>query len=108
MMARGKQNTETTDGQVLRNDPNQIDGEALQRYVERCITLFTDRQDLTSKIQEVFKEARDAGFVTAHLRQLVREQMMEPQVLADQLAQMDTYRRALGQLADTPLGANAL
>lgn len=97
----------------LRDEtPDQFGGvinqEALGRYVDRIEALHVDRDELTASIKEVYDEAKSAGFVTAVLRQIVRERRMEPDERHDHYALLDSYRSALGMLADTPLGEAAM
>ena len=85
-----------------------VNNEALGRYVERIETLHHERKSLNDDIREVYSEAKEAGLVPAILRQIVRERRLDDEVRHDQYALLDTYRRALGMLADTPLGEAAL
>jgi uncharacterized protein (UPF0335 family) len=86
------------------HNSGMIDGAALKSYVDRLVSLSEDRKNLNEDFRAVYDEAKEAGFVTKHLRQLVRETMMDPEVLSDHLAGMESLRHALGQLSDTPLG----
>jgi uncharacterized protein (UPF0335 family) len=86
------------------HNSGMTDGAALKRFVDRLVSLTDDRKALNEDFKLVYEEAKEAGFVTKHLRQLVRETMMDPEVLSDHLAGMESLRHALGQLSDTPLG----
>jgi uncharacterized protein (UPF0335 family) len=90
------------------HNSGMIDGSALKKYVDRLLSLTGERKALNQDFKEVYEEAKEAGFVTAQLRQLVREQAMDPEVVSDNLTQMDSMRHALGQLSDTPLGNAAI
>lgn len=97
----------------LRDEPpGQFDGvinqDALGRYVDRIEALHVDRDELMASIKEVYEEAKSAGFVTAVLRQIVRERRMEETERHEHYALLDSYRSALGMLADTPLGEAAM
>jgi uncharacterized protein (UPF0335 family) len=85
-----------------------IDREALNRYVGRVLELHNERAELNASIAEVYEEAKNAGFVTKIIRQIVTEQKMEADERNSHYALLDTYRHALGMLADTPLGTAAL
>ena len=85
-----------------------IDTEALRRYVDRVVALHEERKDLNGSIAEVYEEAKDAGLVTKHLRQVVREAMMKADERASQYQVLESYRQALGMLAGTPLGDAAM
>jgi uncharacterized protein (UPF0335 family) len=85
-----------------------IDREALQRYVGRVLRLHEERRTLNEDIASVYEEAKNAGFVTKIIRQIVREQQMEAEERSSHYALMDSYRHALGMLADLPLGAAAM
>jgi uncharacterized protein (UPF0335 family) len=85
-----------------------INREALGRYVDRIERLHVDRDAITGDIKEVYTEAKNAGFVTGIIRQIVRERRMEDAERHDHYALLDSYRAALGMLADTPLGQAAM
>lgn len=92
--------------------PDQFGGvineETLGRYVDRIEALHVSRDELTADIKAVYDEAKSAGFVTGVLRQIVRERRMQEDERHDHYALLDSYRRALGMLADTPLGEAAM
>lgn len=98
----------------LRDEPpaGQFDGvinqDALARYVDRIENLHVGRDELMASIKAVYEEAKSAGFVTGVLRQIVRERRMEEDERHDHYALLDSYRSALGMLADTPLGEAAM
>lgn len=85
-----------------------IDRDALHRYVDRVRALHEDRKVLNAGISAVYEEAKSAGFVTGIIRQIVREQQMDAEERLDHYNLLDSYRHALGMLADTPLGEAAL
>jgi uncharacterized protein (UPF0335 family) len=85
-----------------------IDREALHRYVGRVLALHDERAGVNAQIHDVYEEAKNAGFVTALLRQIVREQQMEAEERASQYSILDNYRHALGMLGGTPLGEAAM
>jgi uncharacterized protein (UPF0335 family) len=85
-----------------------IDRDALNRYVSRVLRLHEERAALNADISSVYEEAKNAGFVTKIVRQIVREQQMEADERESHYALLDSYRAALGMLADTPLGAAAM
>jgi uncharacterized protein (UPF0335 family) len=85
-----------------------IDREALNRYVGRVLSLHEERKELNASIGEVYEEAKNAGFVTKIIRQIVREQQMEADERQAHYDLMDTYRVALGMISDLPLGIAAL
>jgi uncharacterized protein (UPF0335 family) len=85
-----------------------INETALARYVDRIERLHVDRDAITGDIKEVYTEAKSAGFVTGIIRQIVRERRMEDSERHHHYALLDSYRAALGMLADTPLGQAAM
>jgi len=85
-----------------------IDTRALKSYVMRVVALHVERAEINDSIKEVYEEAKEAGIVTKHLRTVVREEMMETEEREAQYATLDSYRRALGLLAGTPLGEAAM
>lgn len=89
-------------------DVGGIAGDRLKFFIERIERLEEERRDLNADIGEVYKEAKGAGFDTKIMRMVVRERRMDKEDLDEQEALLDTYRRALGMLADLPLGKAAL
>jgi uncharacterized protein (UPF0335 family) len=85
-----------------------IDGDALRRYVSRAISLLEEIDAIGADLKEVYAEAKGAGFVTAQLRQVIKEQRMEPLEREAHLEAMNMLRHALGDLADMPLGKAAV
>lgn len=85
-----------------------VDADALRGFVRRVETLHNERDELNEDIREIYKEAKDAGFDTAILREIVREHRMETETRNSRYALLDSYRHALGMLADTPLGTAAI
>jgi uncharacterized protein (UPF0335 family) len=81
---------------------------ALRSYAGRVINMHEERDTLNDDIGEVYREAKDAGFDTTTLREIVREMRMEPEARTSRYSLLETYRRALGLLADTPLGEAAM
>ena len=63
--------------------------------------------DATVDITDVYAEAKGNGFDVKALRQIVRERKQDSNERAEQESILDVYRRALGMLADTPLGRAA-
>lgn len=82
-------------------------GHALRGYADRVINLHTDRDTINVDIREVYKEAKDAGFDTTTLREIVREMRMDSDARNSRYQLLNEYRMAVGILADTPLGRAA-
>lgn len=80
----------------------------LRSFIERIERLEEEKAALTADIREVYSEAKGEGFDTKVMRQIVRERKMDPADRQEQESILDLYRRALGMLADTPLGAAAI
>jgi uncharacterized protein (UPF0335 family) len=80
----------------------------LQGFVERINREKDEIAIHNEAIKGIVAEAKEAGIVPKHLRQIVRESRIDPEVREDHLATLDRMRRELGWLADTPLGEAAL
>ena len=85
-----------------------INNEALARHVRDIEELLDERKTLNDRIKEIYQAAKEAGFQTPILREIIRERKLDDEVRADRYALLDAYRRALGMLADTPLGQAAM
>jgi uncharacterized protein (UPF0335 family) len=92
----------------MDGDAVLVNRDALAGYVRRVASLHDDRDELNGDIREVYKEAKDAGIDTTILREIVREHRTDAEARNSRYALLDGYRRALGMLADTPLGDAAL
>ncbi len=80
----------------------------LKSFVERIERLEAEKAELASDIREVFAEAKGEGYDTRIIRQVLRERKLSPEELREREEMLDTYRNALGMLADSPLGEAAL
>src|SRR5574338_1186545 len=89
-------------------DVGGIAGDRLRSLVERIERLEEEKRDLATDIKEVYAEAKGAGFDVKIMRQLVRERRLDRDDFDEQQTLLDIYRRALGMLADTPLGEAAV
>ena len=85
-----------------------ISVDRLRSLVERIERLEEERKALGSHIKDIYAEAKSAGFDVKVLRQLIRIRKQEAAEVEEQETILDIYKRALGMLADTPLGAYAL
>lgn len=81
-----------------------VDREALKRYCERVREIRAERRELNENLGGVMKEAKSAGFVPEMIRGIVREMEMEDEARETFFATQEAYRRAVGLLADLPLG----
>jgi uncharacterized protein (UPF0335 family) len=98
--------TQTADG--ADRFAGVINNQALQRHVDEIEELIDERKGVNDRIKESYQRAKDAGFQTPILREIIRERKLEADVRADRYALLDAYRRALGMFADTPLGEAAM
>jgi uncharacterized protein (UPF0335 family) len=92
----------------MDNNVGAVAGERLKSYIERIERLTEEKRAIAEDIKEIYVEAKSNGFDTKTIRRLVKERAMDADDLAEQEAILDLYKRALGQLADTPLGESAL
>lgn len=67
----------------------------LRSFVERIERLEEEKQALTNDIQEVYSEAKGAGFDVKILRQVVRLRKMDAIDRSQMEAVLDVYKRAL-------------
>ena len=80
----------------------------LKSIVERIEKLEDERKNLQEDIKIIFAEAKSAGFDTKVLRMVIASRKKDQAEWEEQQALLETYMKALGQLADTPLGKAAL
>jgi uncharacterized protein (UPF0335 family) len=89
-------------------DVGGIAGDRLRSFIERIERLEEEKRALGSDIKEVYSEAKGSGFDTKIMRLLIKERRLDKDDRDEQETLLDLYRRALGMLADTPLGDAAL
>lgn len=94
-----------------RDEAGTVNGEELHRHVTRLVSLLDERDAIGQDIKDIYEQAREAGVVTARLRQLVKEDRTDQDALEAQLLLMEAYRdalaayrKAMGGMADTALG----
>jgi uncharacterized protein (UPF0335 family) len=87
---------------------HNVAAERLMSIVERIEKLEDERKLLQADIKDIYTEAKSAGFDTKVLRMLIASRKKDQSEWEEQQALLETYMRALGQLADTPLGQAAL
>ena len=80
----------------------------LKSIVERIEKLEEERKNLQADIKIIFAEAKSAGFDTKVLRMVIASRKKDQSEWEEQQALFSTYMKALGPLADTPLGKAAL
>ena len=56
----------------------------------------------------MFAEAKSAGFDVKVMRKIIAERRRDKDAVDEEQALLDVYRRALGMLADLPLGRAAV
>lgn len=88
----------------MSNGHNSIDGTQLQSLVDRIERLASERAELADDIKEVYAEAKSGGFDTKIMRKVIARRKRDKAELAEEEEMIEAYMRALGQLADTPLG----
>lgn len=89
-------------------DVGGLAGDRLRSLIERIERLEEEKAALTADIREVYAEAKGSGFDVKIMRQIIRDRRMDAADLQERETLLDLYRRALGVLADTPLGASSL
>lgn len=87
---------------------HNVAAERLMSIVERIEKLEEERKHLQADIKDIYTEAKSAGFDVKVLRMVIASRKKDQAEWEEQQALLETYMRALGQLADTPLGQAAL
>ena len=87
---------------------HNMNSDWLKSIVERIEKLEDERKNLQADIKIIFAEAKSAGFDTKVLRMVIASRKKDQSEWEEQQALLEAYMKALGQLADTPLGKAAL
>ena len=80
----------------------------LKSIVQRIERLEEERKNLQNDIKDIYTEAKSAGFDTKVLRMVIASRKKDQAEWEEQQTLLETYMKALGQLADTPLGVAAM
>ena len=76
----------------------------LKSFVERVERLSEEKQSIADDLRDVYAEAKSNGFDPKALRAVVKLRQWEKEALEAFETNVEMYRHALGDLADTPLG----
>jgi uncharacterized protein (UPF0335 family) len=87
---------------------HNLNSDWLKSIVQRIERLEEERKHLQEDIKAIFTEAKSAGFDTKVLRMVIASRKKDQSEWEEQQALLEAYMKALGQLADTPLGKAAL
>jgi len=85
----------------------EFDDDHLKGFVERLEIKAAAKQALADDMTEIFTEAKDDGFNTKVLRQVLRARKGDREALQGERALFEAYMKSLGGLSDTPLGQAA-
>lgn len=69
----------------------------LRSFIERIERLNAEKQDVADQTKDVFAEAKERGYDTKAMRQIVIERKQDKDDLAEFEAVMDMYRDAVGR-----------
>jgi uncharacterized protein (UPF0335 family) len=86
--------------------PAKSNTPTLRSIVDRINRLEDEKMEIAEAVKEVYAEAKSNGFVPKALRKIIREMRNPPDPEVENL--VDTYKHALGMLADLPLGKAAI
>jgi uncharacterized protein (UPF0335 family) len=88
--------------------PIPIAAARLKEFVARIERMNEEKAALSADVKEIFAEAKALGLDTKVLRKLIAERKCDADDVREEQEMLDTYRNALTQLADTPLGRAAI
>lgn len=87
---------------------NGIAADQLRTIIERIERLEEEKAAIAGDIKNVYVEAKGNGFDVAAIKEIVRLRKVGATKRQEHAAILETYKHALGMLADTPLGAATL
>lgn len=85
-----------------------VAADQLRSIIERIERLEAEKAALGDDIKDVYAEARGNGFDVKAIRKIIRLRKQDQAERDEEEAVLDLYMRALGMLADTPLGEAAI
>ena len=86
----------------------EIAADRLRSYVERIERLEGEKREIATDVKEVYVEVKAAGLDPKIVRKIVALRRRDQDDIDEEEALLETYKRALGMLADTPLGEASL
>lgn len=92
----------------LGHNTGGVAADRLRSIVERIERLEEERRGLAADIKDIMTEAKSAGFDPKVIRTLVAQRQKDQAEIEEQAQLLEVYKRALGMLADTPLGQAAI
>lgn len=93
---------------IGHNEAGGIAADRLRSIIERIERLEEERRGLAADIKDIMTEAKSTGFDPKVIRTLVAQRQKNQAEIEEQAQLLEVYKRALGMLADTPLGQAAM
>lgn len=85
-----------------------INNNQLASIVDRIEALESDKAAIAADIKDVYAEAKGNGFDPKIIRKVVALRKQAAEKRSEEQILIDLYMKALGDLADTPLGKAAV
>lgn len=76
----------------------------LGQLIQRIESLTEEKTQVGEKIKAEYAEAASSGYDKAAIKQLIKERAADTEKSVEHRSTVSIYRRALGSLANTPLG----
>jgi uncharacterized protein (UPF0335 family) len=86
----------------------QIDKGRLEGFIQRIERLNEEKANITADIKEVYAEAKSSGYDDKIMRKIIAERKKDEADRLEEEMLLEAYKKALGMLADTPLGQASL
>lgn len=76
-----------------------ISAEQLRLFIEKIERLEEEKAELMEHIKETFADAKNQGFDTKVMKQILKLRKMKQEDVVEQEELLDVYRHALGMVA---------
>jgi len=90
---------------MIETHGSNLAGAELLKIIERLENLTIDRDVIGEDMRDAMKKAKSIGFEPRIIRELVKQRRQDAATRADFEALVESYKRAIGMLDGTPLGA---
>lgn len=87
---------------------NPTETKKFKGFVSEIERVAQEMRDLSSERAGIYKRAKEEGFDTKAVKEVIRLRRLDNENRAALLNTVDAYMDALGMLADTPLGQAAM
>lgn len=89
---------ETPEDIDVRNNVYAVAADEIRQFVERAEQLAAEKRDISEQEKELFAEAKGRGYSPKVMKKVIALRKRKPDDIAEEEAQLDLYKSALGMV----------